>query len=1045
MAISRESYLTVMEYRKRIESDIWRFFRNDPELARSHPVPHPRKPNKIIFFSGAMAGFFPLIGAGGKIGVKLFFQKIPDLGVRYEAIGATLKQIASPHFISLEYREGPRGGAVWGTEYTPYVKMECVDGVLLKDKVVDLCAGRDVSGLRDLADQWRRIALMMEREQIAHGDIQAENLMVEASGRIRLIDLDTMFVPALRPRGLECVAYGVPAWQHPLKLTNPAHFDERLDRFPALAMYLSLLALGDNPGLLNTRAVGENELLFTKRDFLDPSASPIFQELIRSGDSEVRRISDALAKAALAPYEQVPTFSRVADPDAEANEALASLKNALAAGDHRRVIAAWSPVLESFAPAQLFRPQYHLAQAHLEKLRRFEEAANCDDDAVLSDLWESPPSLEHCPCAATERLAGGTTVAQRAHLAGQRLQGIRAVQNAITAADQQRFETGCFQEPQETAIMAAWTDTRHDLPASKTARELVWPRVEQAQKRFTALRDFEALVGTDDDDLIAKAWPVIAEFAPAKQHQERALDAVDRTEILAQFIAQLRKDPNRDDELWAIWARRSDMDRCRAAARPVPQFGGLVPTQRATLARKRVEAMAELNRVMEARDRPPLDEAGEREILGAWRQREATLGTSSSATALRQRAEAAQKRLKAWELLQQGLAAQNDELIAAAWQTGLMSGFAPAEGFATQGRESLDRMQVLAALNQRHKENPDDEAGFLRIASGRPDLAKCRPFQRPAPELKGGNWPERLELAAKVLSIRAALTRLLAETPPRYDQAAEVWDDAVCRRHALFAPDLARIQEALDLARLLKELRRGLESGDLAAVSTAWRDEFRLLVTTSELGRVRSAMEARFTGPNCLGHAELALEGETLTIRWEWRGSGGFCFVAAGEAAFPEPPASVRPNGFQGGASGGLCTLPFSGNSPHVRIWAMFRFLDEFLLGANPIERRLVTVEYGIIRPLLGGHRLSLRSLSGPLDLPALAVFISENPMWPGTECFQTIAAGRLDQTNLVDLVLPPTVSRAAVLYVGLRPVDRTHEEWLRLRPRAAEAIKIRL
>ena len=123
----------------------------------------------------------------------------------------------------------------------------------------------------------------------------------------------------------------------------------------------------------------------------------------------------------------------------------------------------------------------------------------------------------------------------------------------------------------------------------------------------------------------------------------------------------------------------------------------------------------------------------------------------------------------------------------------------------------------------------------------------------------------------------------------------------------------------------------------------------------------------------------------------------------------------------------------------------MFRFLDEFLLDANPIERRLVTVEYGIIRPLLGGHRLSLRSLSGPLDLPALAVFISENPMWPGTESSQTITAGRLEQTNLVDLVLPPTVSRAAVLYVGLRPVDRTHEEWLRLRPRAAEAIKIRL
>ena len=127
MTPARESFLTVMEYRKRIESDIWGFFRNDPECARAKPVPHPTKPNKIIFFSGAMAGFFPLMAAKGKIGVKLFFQKIPNLAVRYEAIGAALKQLGSPHFITLDYREGPRGGAVWGTEYTPYVKMECVE------------------------------------------------------------------------------------------------------------------------------------------------------------------------------------------------------------------------------------------------------------------------------------------------------------------------------------------------------------------------------------------------------------------------------------------------------------------------------------------------------------------------------------------------------------------------------------------------------------------------------------------------------------------------------------------------------------------------------------------------------------------------------------------------------------------------------------------------------------------------------------------------------------------------------------------------------
>jgi len=880
MAASRESYLTVMEYRKRIESDTWSFFRNDPELARARPVPHPRKSNKIIFFSGAMAGFFPLVASRGKIGVKLFFQKIPDLAVRYEAIGATLKQIASPHFIALEYREGRQGGAVWGSEYTPYVKMECVEGVVLKERVIDLSATGDTWGLRGLAEQWRQIAMMMEREKIAHGDIQAENLMVEPSGRIRLIDLDTMFVPGLRPRRLKCVAYGIPAWQHPRKLTDESHFDERLDRFPALAMYLCLLALSENPSLFNPHAVGENEILFTKQDFLDPSASEIFQSLGRSRDAEVRRLAEALAKAAVAPYDQVPIFSKLADPDAEAREALAA---------------------------------------------------------------------------------------------------------------------------------------------------------------------FESLLRTDDDDLIAKAWPALAQFAPAQRHHARAEEAVDRMTTLAEFIAQVRKEPNNDSDLWSIWTRHPGMDRCKPASCPLPQFGGLVPAQRAALARKRIEALNEFKSVIEARGHPPLDESGEREILGAWRQREAMLGASNSAVPLRKRSEEAQKRLRAWDLLQKGLAEEDDESIAAGWQSGLMTDFAPAQALALRCRESAERIQVVTALNQRHKEDPEDEAGFLRIASARPDLAKCRAFLRPNPALNGRNWQERLGAAAKVLDLRATLTQLLARDPPSYDQAAEAWNETLCHRHSLFAPDLARIQEVLGLARLLKALREGLGREDLVLTSASWRDEFRSLVTDEELARVKRAMQARFTGPNCLEHPEIGLEGQTLTVRWDWRGSGGFCFVAAAEGGYPALPAAARPNAFQGGATGGLCTLPFSGNSPHVRLWAMFRFLDQFLLGQEPIEKRLATVEYAVSRRLLRNHQLSLRSLSGPMNLPALALFVSENPMWPDAQAVQTLSPQRLEQTAAVDLVLPATVSRDKALYLRLRPVDLTQENWLRLRPRAAEAVRIRL
>ena len=628
--------------------------------------------------------------------------------------------------------------------------------------------------------------------------------------------------------------------------------------------------------------------------------------------------------------------SRVVDPDAEANQALATVKIALATGDHRRVVDAWIPLLDSFSPAQTLRPQYHLARAHLEKLQRLRQAAILDDDSVLAEIWASEPKLDTCSCAATERLDGGLSISDRASLAGQRLHAIHALQEAIAAADQKQVDTGCFQEAEESAILSLWSDPRSDLAASKHARDLLQGRVNQARQRFTALRALESLLRADDDDAISKAWPPLAHFAPALLHQARAEDAIGRMKTLADFIAQLRKEPNHDADLWSVWARRSDMDRCKPASRPLPQFGGLVPAQRAALARKRVEALDELKQLVEARGHLPLDESSEREILAAWRQREAILSSSIPAGPYRKRAEEAQKRLRAWDLLQKGLADHDDEPIATAWQSGLLAGFGPAQPFAAQCADSADRMRVLADLVQRHQENPEDEAGFLRLASARPDLAQCRPFLRPSPALNGRTWQERLALAARLLDIRGTLTTLLARDPPPFDQVADAWDESLCRGHSLFAADLPRIVEVLELSRLLNGLRHALDQANPSSISGAWRDEFQSLVTHRELERVGNAMRAHFTGPNCLQRPELSLEGETLTVRWEWRDSGGFCFVAADDGHYPDPPASAHPNGFQGGASGGLCTLPFSGESPYVRIWAMFRFLDQFLLGQQP-------------------------------------------------------------------------------------------------------------
>ena len=488
-------------------ADTWaNFFKNDPELAHARPVPHPRKPNKIIFSSGAMASVFPMVSGANKIGVKLFFQKIPDLAVRYEEIEVALRKLASPNFIKFDYREGPREGAVWGAEYTPYLKMEFVQGVVLKDHVIRLSANHDAQGFHNLAEQWQKIALMMEREQIAHGDIQAENLMVEASGLIRLIDLDTMFVPSMRPRGLRCVAYGIPAWQHPQKELDESHFNERLDRFPVLAMYLCLLALSADPSLFNPQAVGENEILFTKDDLRDPHSSGMLRRLSGSSNIQIRRATEALVRAALGPYDDVPAFSGLADPDAEAKDALQELEGAIRSGDHRRVCGAWKPVLDSYVPAQSLRFQFDLAHKHAQKLQRFCQVAESGDDRKLAEVWLAAPNLEQCACSRSEQVAGGVSVAERGAQAVKRVKGMEAVRQAIEAADRRKKETGYYQGSEESAVVSAWGCPQYDLASSKTAKDALWRRVEEAEKRLSALREFELAVGTDDDEKITKAW-----------------------------------------------------------------------------------------------------------------------------------------------------------------------------------------------------------------------------------------------------------------------------------------------------------------------------------------------------------------------------------------------------------------------------------------------------------------------------------------------------------------------------------------------------------
>src|SRR5262249_41823886 len=118
-------------------------------------------------------------------------------------------------------------------------------------------------------------------------------------GKLRLVDHDGMFVPAMA--GWFSSEVGHQHYQHPRR--DARLFNANLDNFSALVIYLSLLALAEQPALW--REHHDENLIFTKSDFVSPSSSRLFSA-IREIGPEHRRLAEVLEQAAAGDADSVP-------------------------------------------------------------------------------------------------------------------------------------------------------------------------------------------------------------------------------------------------------------------------------------------------------------------------------------------------------------------------------------------------------------------------------------------------------------------------------------------------------------------------------------------------------------------------------------------------------------------------------------------------------------------------------------------------------------------------------------------------------------------
>jgi len=274
---------------------------SDPALQDASPrtnalgLPQP--------ITGAFAAVFPVTTPSGRTyALKCFLKDVPEQQTRYEAVAAHLEGLDLAPLLEFEYQ--PAGIRVAGTDY-PLLKMEWVDGTVLNRFVEAHLDAPET--LAALAEAWADLMAALEAKDLAHGDLQHGNVLVNRSDdalQLRLVDYDTTYVPALE--GRRSAEVGHRNYQHPDR--TDADFGPTLDRFPGLVVYTALRACADRPGLWTRYDNGEN-LLFTDSDFYDPDQSPLFDELAEM--DAVADLVEALHTACYVEPSDVPPLEEV--------------------------------------------------------------------------------------------------------------------------------------------------------------------------------------------------------------------------------------------------------------------------------------------------------------------------------------------------------------------------------------------------------------------------------------------------------------------------------------------------------------------------------------------------------------------------------------------------------------------------------------------------------------------------------------------------------------------------------------------------------------
>ena len=283
-------YPSFTDYRTAVSSSFDKFVL-DQNLKGGQAKENNR--GKLLFYTGGFSIVFPIEvpHTYKTFALRCWKRKVKEAEERYQKIEAFLSSHNLSYFVDCRYV--PNGILVRGQPY-PTTRMEWVKGQTLC-KFIKANLGTPTI-FKTIADKFAIMVKDLHDHQIAHGDLQDGNILLLQNGtniEIKLIDYDSIYVPTLRGK-LDRIV-GLPEYQHPIRMAGRAAFNEKIDYFSELAIYLSFRSLAEKPTLWNQleRERTEKGLLFSADDFKDPNQSKVFQELAKMSP-EIKHLASTL-------------------------------------------------------------------------------------------------------------------------------------------------------------------------------------------------------------------------------------------------------------------------------------------------------------------------------------------------------------------------------------------------------------------------------------------------------------------------------------------------------------------------------------------------------------------------------------------------------------------------------------------------------------------------------------------------------------------------------------------------------------------------------